>query len=1284
MTIDDFEQQVMAERDAEIEKKLQDEENQRVHFTMQEISNLEKDLAQFQAGLTGKEGGPTKLQITAKQRRIQEARKNLSILVAITQKHREERAQAAKGVRCGPSMFKSETSTSDGITRRHIPPHPSPAGPPPLRPPPGPPAPTPRPSAAPAGDAGGVTPARTPSLPRCPSVTSTDTGSHRKALRGGEGDALLPREQRFAQAAMTSISKVHLPHGRTQPREISAEGRPITHATTLDRKRKRTLIDDGNDEAFEKRKARCKAGMDNGEAEIEEVEFDGGLRLPGELFDRMFDYQQVCLKWLWELHTQKVGGIIGDEMGLGKTIQLIVYLEALRYSGLVTGPILIVCPATILSQWVREFQAWAPEFRVSVYHSTGSGARDKKAVLGRAQRDAGSVVITTYSAVRIEHEDLVGLDWYYVVLDEGHLIKNPDSDVTLACKSLLTPHRIILSGSPIQNNLTELWSLFDFVFPGRLGTLPIFQAQFALPIDAGGYTNATPLQVKTAYKCAVTLCSLIQPYLLRRLKKDVNAWLPAKTEQVLFCRLSDDQLIDYANFLKSEEVQKVLCPQRTPFDDPKTSNINIAFRSIMILRKICNHPNLIQYTVDDDATNTAELVDNIERRGRLTSSGKMKVLEKLLQQWKEQERKVLVFSQTRVMLDIIERFVALQGYTYLRMDGNTPISSRIHLVDQFNSDPSIFVALLTAKVGGVGINLIGASRVVIYDPDWNPTTDLQARERAWRIGQKQDVAVYRLMCSGTIEEKIYHRQIFKQFLTEKVLNNPDQKRFFKQKDLRELFTLGDQYNESLKRLYREENRGKLPLAVKLEMRRRKRSGEVLQETASLFREAELKDVSLGDIPRRKRGHEDRSAASPLSAEVSNIEACDRVEDYDSEEDREAAQKQDGHLLQRLFDQGEVDVVMDHDRILTKHQSIDDELAERVAKEAKETLSRHARLLQRGQKIGTPTWTGNSGTAGAPSGRPRGGIWATAARLPASPCSPATQGSAALRRSPTSPKAVAAAPSPPPNEGGRPALVRSSTAPVPRPSAPGAIAPEGPPKSPSQASGRALPRHRDGAAAAAPATPGRAVSSRGSNPAKGGSGSSGAAVAARRAQRATAVSVSSDDTSSDSESTLTSEVESLTTEVSGGEEETRGDQNGPDLSSADVYLVDASPLPPTPSVGAAATHPAPPSPPATPAAPPPAPAVMRSCPLPAVPARPSRPRFGRVVNCRLGATTRPAALHNYTPATSTPLPVGLLPATLAPPSATPAATLPAAGMTETELPPSAVLLAHIRTMVRATA
>lgn len=464
------------------------------------------------------------------------------------------------------------------------------------------------------------------------------------------------------------------------------------------------------------------------------VILEGGLKIPATIYSQLFDYQKVGVQWLWELHCQRAGGIIGDEMGLGKTIQVISFLGALHYSKLYK-PSIVVCPVTLLRQWQREAQKWYAAFNVEILHESAHGQQKQSLaksternydnedslssddnrprpskpkwdeLIDRVVTSESGLLLTTYEQLRLHGDKLLDIEWGYAVLDEGHRIRNPNAEITLVCKQLQTVHRIIMTGAPIQNKLAELWSLFDFVFPGKLGVLPVFESEFAVPIMVGGYANATPLQVSTAYRCAVVLRDLIMPYLLRRMKADVNVQLTKKTEHVLFCSLTSEQRSVYRAFLASSDVEQI-------FDGSRNS-----LYGIDVMRKICNHPDLLEREY------SAQNADY----GNLERSGKMKVVAQVLKVWKEQGHRVLLFTQTQQMLDILEIFMSTNGYTYRRMDGLTPVKHRMALIDEFNNSNEVFIFILTTKVGGLGTNLIGANRVIIYDPDWNPSTDMQVK-----------------------------------------------------------------------------------------------------------------------------------------------------------------------------------------------------------------------------------------------------------------------------------------------------------------------------------------------------------------------------------------------------------------------------------------------------------------------------------------------------------------------------------------------------------------------------
>ncbi|KAI2497754.1 hypothetical protein MHU86_16749 [Fragilaria crotonensis] len=525
------------------------------------------------------------------------------------------------------------------------------------------------------------------------------------------------------------------------------------------------------------------AERDSDEVAPGAVVYSDRLHIPAWVNNRLFPYQRLGVQWMWELHQQEAGGIVGDEMGLGKTVQVCSFLGCMAASRLLKS-VLIVCPATMLRHWLQELAVWAPGLRRILVHKSGETDGASRILSGsllksmnqwlknaRADRlyepideqdfiendedsfvGTGYTFVTSYENLRRFPDLWTSHRWSYVVLDEGQKIRNPDSDITLVCKRLRTPHRLLLSGTPIQNDLKELWTLFDFVFPGRLGTLPAFETEFAEPIKRGGFSNASPMQVQLAYRCALVLKDLINPYLLRRQKKDIEevSRMPGKTEQVLFCRLS--------------KVQRKL--------------LKITFKVMSGFSEIVDSGD----SDDDDSD-----VDNVE--SVVERSGKLEVLAKILPLWKKQGHRVLIFCQWTKMLNILQRFVMANGWKFGRMDGKTSVSSRQTLVDAFNEDESYFILLMTTRTGGVGVNLTGANRVIIYDPDWNPQTDSQARARSHRFGQTKPVTIYRLITAGTIEEKIYHRQIFKTALTNRVLQDPKQKRLFSQRDLQDLFTL---------------------------------------------------------------------------------------------------------------------------------------------------------------------------------------------------------------------------------------------------------------------------------------------------------------------------------------------------------------------------------------------------------------------------------------------------------------------------------------------------------------
>lgn len=295
---------------------------------------------------------------------------------------------------------------------------------------------------------------------------------------------------------------------------------------------------------------------------------------------------------------------------------------------------------------------------------------------------------------------------------KGHKIRNPNVCTTLTCKQLISHHRFILTGCPLQNSLTDLWSLFDFIYPTKLGTLPVFETEFVQPINLGGYSHANSLQTEQAIVCAQLLKDMIEPYILRRTKEEVNINIPKKTEQVLFCQLTDKQMKEYKNVIHLYNKNIYLVS-----NEYRKNSKGCTFRIISALKKICNHPDLLFISSEKSKMRYNSLPSDY---GNIERSSKLKVLQLILKEWFIAKHKVLIFSQTKQFLDIVQNFIKCESenYTFLRMDGSTPVKNRAQIITQFNSDSSIFIMLLTARAGGLGINLVGADRVIILDPDW--------------------------------------------------------------------------------------------------------------------------------------------------------------------------------------------------------------------------------------------------------------------------------------------------------------------------------------------------------------------------------------------------------------------------------------------------------------------------------------------------------------------------------------------------------------------------------------
>ncbi|KAJ9156566.1 Chromatin remodelling complex ATPase chain ISW1 [Pleurostoma richardsiae] len=442
----------------------------------------------------------------------------------------------------------------------------------------------------------------------------------------------------------------------------------------------------------------------------------------------MRDYQVAGLNWLISLHENGISGILADEMGLGKTLQTISFLGYLRHMMGINGPHLVVVPKSTLDNWKREFAKWTPEVNVLVLQ----GAKDERHTLinDRLLNEDFDVCITSYEMILREKAHLRKFAWEYIIIDEAHRIKNEESSLAQIIRLFNSRNRLLITGTPLQNNLHELWALLNFLLPDVFGDPTAFDQWFSGDAEDQD-------------KVVQQLHRVLRPFLLRRVKADVEKSLLPKKEVNVYIGMSEMQVKWYQKILEKDiDAVNGAGGKR----ESKTRLLNI----VMQLRKCCNHPYLFEgaepgppYTTDE------HLVYN---------AGKMLVLDKLLKRLQAQGSRVLIFSQMSRLLDILEDYCVFREYKYCRIDGGTAHEDRIAAIDEYNKkDSDKFVFLLTTRAGGLGINLTSADIVILYDSDWNPQADLQAMDRAHRIGQTKQVVVYRFVTDNAIEEKVLER-----------------------------------------------------------------------------------------------------------------------------------------------------------------------------------------------------------------------------------------------------------------------------------------------------------------------------------------------------------------------------------------------------------------------------------------------------------------------------------------------------------------------------------------------
>ncbi|KAJ6313532.1 hypothetical protein OIU76_010955 [Salix suchowensis] len=460
----------------------------------------------------------------------------------------------------------------------------------------------------------------------------------------------------------------------------------------------------------------------------EEDGISGNTRLvtqPSCIQGKMRDYQLAGLNWLIRLYENGINGILADEMGLGKTLQTISLLGYLREFRGITGPHMVVAPKSTLGNWMNEIRRFCPVLRAVKFLGNPDDRkhiREELLVAGKFD-----VCVTSFEMAIKEKTTLRRFSWRYIIIDEAHRIKNENSLLSKTMRLYNTNYRLLITGTPLQNNLHELWALLNFLLPEIFSSAETFDEWFQISGE-----NDQQEVVQQLHK-------VLRPFLLRRLKSDVEKGLPPKKETILKVGMSQMQK-QYYRALLQKDLEVVNA------GGERKRLLNIA----MQLRKCCNHPYLFQGAEPGPPYSTGDHL--------VTNAGKMVLLDKLLPKLKERDSRVLIFSQMTRLLDILEDYLMFCGYKYCRIDGNTGGEDRDASIDAFNRPGSEkFCFLLSTRAGGLGINLATADVVILYDSDWNPQVDLQAQDRAHRIGQKKEVQVFRFCTEYTIEEKVIER-----------------------------------------------------------------------------------------------------------------------------------------------------------------------------------------------------------------------------------------------------------------------------------------------------------------------------------------------------------------------------------------------------------------------------------------------------------------------------------------------------------------------------------------------
>ncbi|XP_016392804.1 probable global transcription activator SNF2L2 isoform X1 [Sinocyclocheilus rhinocerous] len=491
---------------------------------------------------------------------------------------------------------------------------------------------------------------------------------------------------------------------------------------------------------------------------IERVDKQSTLLINGTLKH----YQVQGLEWMVSLYNNNLNGILADEMGLGKTIQTIALITYLMEHKRLNGPYLIIVPLSTLSNWVNELDKWAPSIVKIAYKGTPSMRRS---LVPQLRSGKFNVLITTYEYIIKDKHILAKIRWKYMIVDEGHRMKNHHCKLTQVLNThYVAPRRLLLTGTPLQNKLPELWALLNFLLPTIFKSCSTFEQWFNAPFAMTG--ERVDLNEEETILIIRRLHKVLRPFLLRRLKKEVESQLPEKVEYVIKCDMSAIQKVLYRHM----QGKGILLTDGSEKDKKGKGGAKTLMNTIMQLKKICNHPYMFQHIEESFAEHLGYPNGIISGPDLYRASGKFELLDRILPKLKATNHRVLLFCQMTTLMTIMEDYFAFRNFLYLRLDGTTKCEDRAMLLKKFNEEGSqFFIFLLSTRAGGLGLNLQAADTVVIFDSDWNPHQDLQAQDRAHRIGQQNEVRVLRLCTVNSVEEKILAAAKYKLNVDQKVI-----------------------------------------------------------------------------------------------------------------------------------------------------------------------------------------------------------------------------------------------------------------------------------------------------------------------------------------------------------------------------------------------------------------------------------------------------------------------------------------------------------------------------------